>query len=72
MLLRIALVILWFATGWMCGAMTTYVVGLPVWVAPVAAMAAAGFIGWWSGRPEWHGRRSQPVKVTLPPVARTA
>lgn len=72
MAMRIGLVVLWFSAAWVCGAMTAFVVGLPGWLAPVVAVAAAGYVGWWSGRREWRVRRSQPVAASLPRVAPAA
>lgn len=72
MLMRIGLIVLWFATGWMASAMTAFAVGLPPEVAPVVAVATAGFVGWWSGRREWRGRQSPQVAATFPHTAPAA
>ena len=47
---RIALVTVWFLTGWMCAAMVAFVFALPTWIAPVIAVLAAAYIGTWSSR----------------------
>jgi hypothetical protein len=47
---RIALVTVWFLTGWMCAAMVAFAVGLPTWIAPFAAVIAATYIGLWDSR----------------------
>ena len=53
---RFVAVPLWFLTGWMVAAMVAYVLGLPGWIAPIAAVAAAVLValdpaGWFWARP---------------------
>lgn len=50
MLRPIALVTLWFLTGWMCGAMVAFALALPTWIAPAVAVLAAACIGLWDSR----------------------
>jgi hypothetical protein len=61
---RIALVTVWFLTGWMCAAMFAFVVGLPTWIAPVVAVLAAGYIGYWSGQRHAAVAAKTPVEPT--------
>jgi hypothetical protein len=55
---RTAAALLWFLTGWMVGAMSAYVLGLPNLLAPVLATAAAILVAMdpagllWSRRPQ--------------------
>jgi hypothetical protein len=59
---RVALTTAWFFAGWMFGAMTAFVAGLPELMAPLAAVTA-GLIAY---RPAWLLRtlRAKPQSVS--------
>jgi hypothetical protein len=58
----LVLTTLWFFAGWVIGAMTAFVLGLPELMAPVAAVTAA-LIAY---RPVWLSRMSRPALHSVP------
>ena len=59
---RITLTTLWFFAGWVIGAMTAFVLGLPELVAPVAAITAAVI----AYRPAWLVAAWRPTAASVP------
>ena len=57
---RVVLVPLWFLTGWMVAAMSAFVLGLPVWIAPVSAVAVAVLVALDSAGRSGRERRPLP------------
>jgi len=56
MIKRLSTAVLWFFAAWSAAAMAAYVVGVPGWIAPVAALAAAAGTLW---GPDWWARRAE-------------
>ena len=56
----LVLTTLWFFAGWVIGAMTAFVLGLPELMAPIAAVTAA-LIAY---RPAWLTRTWRPSRVS--------
>ncbi len=52
---------LWFFAGWVIGAMTAFLLGLPELMAPIAAVAAA-LIAY---RPAWLMRTWRPTRMSV-------
>jgi hypothetical protein len=74
---RFVAVPLWFLTGWMVAAMVAFVLGLPGWIAPIAAVAVAVVIaldpaGWFSARPETTSADApaRSLLAALPPLSK--